>query len=156
MYAAIIKFPLKGIMVGIVAGDERLSAIDLIEGRRRERPARRGTCAWRAVEQLQAYFADPSQPFDVPLAPGGTAFQKKVWRALSTIAPGKTLTYGALAARLGSGPRAIGQACRRNPVPVIVPCHRVVGVRGQGGYCGMTNAAGADIKNWLLEHERNG
>jgi len=155
MYAAIIKFPLKGIMVGIVAEGERLEAIDLIDGVCRERHARRGTCAWSTAEQLDAYFSDPSQRFDIPLAPCATAFQKKVRKALSAIAPGRTLTYGTLAARLGSGARAVGQACRRNPVPLVVPCHRVVGVHGQGGYCGMTNAAGADIKNWLLEHERS-
>ncbi|MBR4869331.1 MAG: methylated-DNA--[Oscillospiraceae bacterium] len=84
------------------------------------------------------------------LAPHGSAFQQKVWRELQKIPYGKTVTYGELAARLGSSPRAVGGAVGRNPISVMVPCHRVVGAKGAlTGYAG-----GTDKKTWLLEHEK--
>ncbi len=83
----------------------------------------------------------------------GTPFQRRVWRALQDIPPGQTRSYGELAARLGSGARAVGNACRRNPVPLIVPCHRVVGAHGPGGFSGQTGGAALQRKLWLLAHE---
>ncbi|MET7639959.1 methylated-DNA--[protein]-cysteine S-methyltransferase [Streptomyces sp. NPDC005438] len=86
----------------------------------------------RARDQLEEYFAGRLRRFDLPLAPRGTAFQRSVWRALTTIPYGATTTYGALAARLGrpSASRAVGMANGRNPISVVVPCHRVVGSNG--------------------------
>jgi methylated-DNA-[protein]-cysteine S-methyltransferase len=107
-----------------------------------------------ACTQLQAYLADPLFSFDLPLALHGTVFQSRVWQALRQIASGSTQSYGELAKRLHSAPRAVGQACGANPIPVIIPCHRVLARHGLGGFM---NSAGGDplaIKRWLLQHER--
>lgn len=107
----------------------------------------------RVVDQLNGYFDDPGSTFSLPLNLRGTAFQRRVWHALMTIPPGDTRTYGALAKSLGTSARAVGGACRANPVPIIVPCHRVVAARGLGGYAGHTDGTLLAIKDWLLEHE---
>ncbi len=116
--------------------------------------APQGVLAARVCEQLRAYLADPQTVFDLPLVPRGTAHQLKVWRALQEIPCGETRTYGALASALGSAPRAVGQACGANPLPIVVPCHRVLGKSGLGGF--MHHAAGEplQIKQWLLAHEQ--
>jgi len=105
----------------------------------------------KAADQLEAYFDGELTQFDVPLDPHGTAFQKKLWRALETIPYGKTLTYGELASRIDSAPRAIGGACGRNPIPILIPCHRVLAAGGKmGGYSGHE---GTDTKEFLLRLE---
>lgn len=111
-----------------------------------------GPLARRVIERLQRYFEDPSQPFDLPLSPAGTPFQLRVWQALLRIPAGDVVTYGDLARRLGVAPRAVGQACARNPIPIVIPCHRVVARKGPGGFMGRPEAH--PIKLWLLEHER--
>ncbi len=107
---------------------------------------------FRAVcEQLQAYFAGDLREFEIPLAPHGTDFQKKVWRELGRIPFGDTISYGELARRIGrpTASRAVGAANGQNPISIIVPCHRVIGANGTlTGYGG-----GLDRKKWLLEHE---
>jgi methylated-DNA-[protein]-cysteine S-methyltransferase len=105
----------------------------------------------RAAAQLKEYFAGQRETFDLPLAPSGTDFQTKVWRAMQKIPFGQTRTYGQLAAMVGnpSAARAIGAACGRNPLPIVIPCHRVVGSNGNlTGFGG-----GLEMKQWLLEHE---
>jgi len=105
----------------------------------------------RACEQLAQYFTKARTAFDLPLDPPGTAFQRQVWDLLRTIPYGATTSYGALARRLGDprATRAVGAANGRNPIPIIVPCHRVIGARGElTGFGG-----GLDRKRWLLEHE---
>jgi len=106
----------------------------------------------RTRRQLEEYFAGKRTRFEVPLdAGGGTAFERRVWDALRAIPYGTTLSYGELARRLGDprATRAVGAANGRNPIPIIVPCHRVVGARGElTGFGG-----GIDRKRWLLEHE---
>ncbi|MGB5306096.1 MAG: methylated-DNA--[protein]-cysteine S-methyltransferase [Gammaproteobacteria bacterium] len=109
--------------------------------------------ARRVYKELQTYFSSPVARFSQPLTLDGTPFQQRVWQALKRIPPGKTLTYGELAARLGSGARAVGNACRHNPVSIIVPCHRVVGAAGIGGYSGQTRGREIHRKQWLLAHE---
>lgn len=105
----------------------------------------------RARDQLEAYFDGRLKAFDLPLAPHGTAFQRKVWAALARIPFGEVRTYGDLAADLGTAPRALGGACGRNPIPVIVPCHRVLAAdRSLGGYSGMD---GVETKRFLLKLE---
>jgi len=104
-----------------------------------------------ARRQLDAYFDDPATVFDLPLAPAGTAFQRRVWEAMRAIPPGRTARYGALAAALGSSARAVGGACAGNPIPIIIPCHRVVGALSLGGYSG---GEGEDTKRFLLAHEQ--
>lgn len=105
-----------------------------------------------AVAQLQAYFDGAQARFDLPLAPAGTVFQRRVWDALRAIPLGETRTYGDVARALGSSPRAIGQANGANPIPLLIPCHRVLASGGVlGGYSG---GDGPPTKLWLLEHER--
>ena len=104
-----------------------------------------------AVRQLQAYFAGTLQRFDLPLSPAGSPFQQSVWREMSRIPFGRTMSYGALAGRIGGIARAVGTACGENPIPVIIPCHRV-GAAGKalGGFSG---GEGAATKRLLLAHE---
>lgn len=107
----------------------------------------------RARAQLQAYFRDATTVFDLPLRLQGTPFQQAVWRALQTVPAGQTLSYAGLAQRLGlsaTHARAVGAAVGRNPLLIVVPCHRIVGQRGAlTGY-----AAGLPRKQALLDHER--
>ncbi|MGE0432979.1 MAG: methylated-DNA--[protein]-cysteine S-methyltransferase [Planctomycetota bacterium] len=108
----------------------------------------------RAATQLGEYFAGTRDRFDLPLEPVGTPFQRRVWHALTGIAHGRTTTYAALARELGmlNSARAVGAANARNPVSIVVPCHRVIGANGAlTGYAG-----GLDAKRWLLDHERGG
>jgi len=90
----------------------------------------------RTRDQLFAYFDGQLTTFDLPLAPPGTPFQRRVWAALQRIPYGQTRSYGALAAELGSAARAVGQANAANPIPIVIPCHRVVASSGIGGYSG--------------------
>jgi len=95
-------------------------------------------------------------PPDLPLAPVGTPFQRRVWAALQAIPPGETRTYGALAAALDSHPRAVAAACRANPWVLLVPCHRAVSAHGPGGFMGATEGWPLALKRRLLEHEGGG
>ncbi|TAN62015.1 MAG: methylated-DNA--[protein]-cysteine S-methyltransferase [Magnetospirillum sp.] len=105
----------------------------------------------RARDQLEEYFDGKRRMFDLPLAPHGTAFQRRVWAELEKIPFGATLTYGELAGRLGTAPRPLGGACGRNPIPVIIPCHRVLAANGGlGGYSGID---GIETKEFLLRLE---
>lgn len=121
---------------------------------------RRITADWRhsekrlapVLEQFAAYFAGELLNFDLPLSPHGSDFQRAVWDLLVTIPYGETTSYGAIARRLGrpDSSRAVGAANGSNPLPIIVPCHRVIGSNGQlTGFGG-----GLPTKRWLLEHER--
>ncbi len=103
------------------------------------------------IRWLDAYFAGNPIPVDFPLSPAGTDFQRRVWDILLTIPYGETTTYGAIAKQLGApmSAQAVGQAVGKNPIAIIIPCHRVVGARGQlTGY-----AWGIERKQWLLRHE---
>jgi methylated-DNA-[protein]-cysteine S-methyltransferase len=112
-----------------------------------------GSLDKHVCEILQHWFSGGVWPQGIHLNLAGTEFQKKVWRALLQIPVGETRTYGDLAKQLGSAPRAIGGACRRNPVPLLVPCHRVVAANGDGGFAGHTDGFWMDAKRWLLAHE---
>ncbi len=106
----------------------------------------------QAATELDEYFAGSRQTFDVPLAPHGSEFQLAAWLALRTIPYGETVSYGEQARRLGDArkARAVGAANGRNPLPIVVPCHRVVGANGHlTGFGG-----GIECKAWLLDHER--
>lgn len=141
----------------LVAGDaERLHMIGFPSESWAERPPghwRRDDARFAdAYGQLEAYFAGQRTRFDLPLRIAGTAFQNTVWRALCDIPFGETISYGALAARIGkpTASRAVGGANGANPLPIVVPCHRVIGsdksLTGFGG--------GIEIKKFLLDHER--
>ena len=106
-----------------------------------------------ATEWLNRYFdGENPNPNELPLSPSGSPFQLRVWEALLGIPYGETVSYGALAQLLGTSPRSIGNAVGRNPIGIIIPCHRVVGANGQlTGFAG-----GIERKIWLLEHEKRG
>ena len=140
----------------LLAGDEEgLRRISFQDGFHPLEPAR----DWRRTEepfrdtlaQLEAYFAGELRKFDLALAPEGTPFQRNVWSALSEIPYGGTVSYGELARRLGkaTSPRAVGAANGRNPIPIVIPCHRVIGADGSlTGFGG-----GLAIKRRLLDLE---
>ena len=114
-------------------------------------PERRTPLLCRAEKELQESFRGERRIFDLPLAPAGTPFQQRVWQELCRIPYGRTSSYGEIARRIGlpKGPRAIGQANHRNPIPILIPCHRVIAAHGAlGGYGG-----GLDIKIRLLKLE---
>ena len=104
-----------------------------------------------AARQLDRYFAHKLKKFDLPLAARGTDFQKRVWAMMRDIPYGETATYGGMAMALGSGPRPVGMACGRNPIPIIVPCHRVLGSGGKEG--GFSGGRGLPTKRQLLALE---
>lgn len=129
-----------------------LTGITFVESR--DAPARPNAVTERARQQLADYFAGERRDFDLPLAPGGTDFQRRVWEALTTIPYGQTRNYADLAEQLHcrGGQRAVGAANGRNPLPIVVPCHRVIGSDGRlTGYSG-----GIHRKQWLLAHEGSG
>lgn len=150
-YDAVIATPIGRVGVRLRTG--RVVDIGFLSGRARLRssqdPAVRAVCA-----ELERYFADPAYRPRVPLALEGTPFQRRVWRLLQRIPSGHTASYGKLARRLGSSPRAVGGACRANPVPIVVPCHRVVSSTGLGGFMGRRAGPAMRIKERLLAHER--
>lgn len=108
-----------------------------------------------AARQLEAYFADGKFRFDLPLAPAGSDFQRAVWDFMLAIPAGQTRTYGEAAAAIGGSARtdarAVGGACGANPIPVIIPCHRILAAGGEAG--GYSGKGGLDTKRWLLKHE---
>ena len=104
----------------------------------------------RGLDQLEAYFAGELAGFDLPLAPKGTPFQQDVYAQMLAIPKGETKTYGEIAKALDVAAQPVGQACGSNPIPVIIPCHRVVGSDGLGGFSGM---GGVEMKVKLLQHE---
>ena len=106
----------------------------------------------RARDQLDAYFDGALTRFDLPLAPNGTEYRRRVWRALCDIPFGETRSYLDIARAAGGSARSVGQANGSNPIPIIIPCHRVVATTHLGGYSG---AGGLDTKRWLLAHERS-
>lgn len=150
-YQAIVRAP--GFCLGLRCGDDEITGIDFIEPR--DELAPKSPLAREAVRQLRAWLTDPRFEFSLPLAPAGTAFQRKVWAGISAIPAGRTRTYGELARDVKSGPRAVGNACGANPYPVVVPCHRVVAAdHGLGGFARHRGGFLLEVKRWLLAHER--
>ncbi|GGA90668.1 methylated-DNA--protein-cysteine methyltransferase [Neiella marina] len=110
--------------------------------------------ALQAQAQLDAYVADANFQFDLPLRPVGTEFQCRVWHHLQQIPVGEVQSYGDVAGLLGSAARAVGGACRRNPIPLFIPCHRIVAKQSIGGFSGHTSGQQIDLKTALLQHEK--
>jgi len=108
----------------------------------------------QVVKELCGYFENPNFKFSVPIQLNSTPFQQKVWQALQEIPSGETRTYGELAKLLNTSARAIGNACRANPIPIIIPCHRVVSKTGLGGYSGKTVGDLLYKKCYLLALEK--
>jgi methylated-DNA-[protein]-cysteine S-methyltransferase len=111
--------------------------------------------AHTVCKQLAAYFVDADFKFNLPLKINGTAHQRKVWQTMCDIPRGQTRQYGELARELASSPRAVGQACGANPVPIVIPCHRVVSKAGMGGFAHHSEGYELGIKRWLLTHEQH-
>jgi len=107
----------------------------------------------RVTQQLEEYFKAQRQYFDIPIDLSTTPYRKQVLQALLAIPYGQTSSYGQLAEALNSHPRAVGGACRNNPVPILIPCHRVVSKSGIGGFAGNTSGHLIDSKRWLLNLE---
>lgn len=130
--------------------EEQLIAVNLV-------PEQADSDAAPYIERIQReferYFSDPSHQFKLDWAPAPTAFQSKLRDLLLSIPLGDTLTYGDAAKALKTSPRAIGNACRANPLPIVVPCHRIVSKDGLGGYAGERAGDMLDRKRWLLRHE---
>jgi methylated-DNA-[protein]-cysteine S-methyltransferase len=141
--------------LGITATDTHVTGIRYLAPTVRAKAPRRDTLAFLACVQIQAYLDNPSYRFDLPLRFTATHHRLAVWEAMQRIPAGKTRTYGGLAKELGSSARAVGGACGANPIPLVVPCHRVIAAGGDiGGFMG-ERAEGFErsIKRWLLEHE---
>ena len=140
--------------LGITTSGTHLTGIRFLAPTVPAKMPRRDTLAHLACVQLNAYLDDPAFEFDIPLRLAGTRHRLQVWEAMQRIRAGATRTYGEVARELSSSARAVGGACGANPIPVIVPCHRIVASNGLGGFMG---AAGEgferSIKRWLLEHE---
>ena len=130
----------------VSAEDEHIVALDWGWGRDQEETP----VLVRARAQLDDYFDGKLKTFDLPLRPDGSAFHQAVWKIMTEIPYGQVLTYGAISDRLKASARSVGTACGRNPIPVIIPCHRVIGAAGLGGYSG---DGGVDTKVVLLRHE---
>jgi methylated-DNA-[protein]-cysteine S-methyltransferase len=155
-YTAILPAPFA--RLGVMASESAIQRIDflLLDGKTFLPSA---TCSSVALlaELLENYWQDAGTSFArLPCQMDGTPYQHRVWQALTRIPCGQTLHYGALAMQLGSGARAIGQACGANPLPVVVPCHRVVAKQGKGGFMHCRDGAALDYKTWLLQHEASG
>ena len=148
-YKAYYKSPLGPIE--IVGCSDSILSLNFVEEMQAE-DGKQPFCAKECLKQLEEYFHGRRQNFFLKLAPKGTDFQKRVWSALPKIPYGTTTTYGELAVDLGDPKliRAVGNANARNPLPIIIPCHRVIGQKGQlVGYAG-----GLWRKKWLLRHEQ--
>ncbi len=109
--------------------------------------------AREVVRQIERYLVEPDYVFDLPLEIDGSEFRKRVWKVMCEIPAGKTMTYGEVAERIGSAPRAVGGACGDNQIPLIIPCHRIVARNGIGGFMHTTGDIELGIKRWLLAHE---
>lgn len=140
-----IRITVEGAAVTALTWGEGLEAVPT--GNAREQAVLDEACT-----QLRAYFAGARRRFDLPLAPAGTAFQKRVWNGLLEIPYGEERTYGQLAERIGSVARAVGGACGANPIAIVIPCHRVLG--GGGRLVGFSASGGLSDKRLLLDFER--
>jgi methylated-DNA-[protein]-cysteine S-methyltransferase len=139
-------------LLGIRVEDEELAEIVFL-ARDGEALSPRHRLAERVCAQVERYVDDPDFRFDLPLARSGTPFQRRVWSRIAAIGPGRTRSYGELARELGSAPRAVGQACGANPLPLVVPCHRVLAASGIGGFAHRRAGFQLEAKRWLLAHE---
>lgn len=148
--SAVVRAPFGA--VGIATADAFITEIVFLPpGTPMRTPA--NPLAERAFRQIEHYLADPDAPFSLPLQSCGSAFRRRVWQAIAAIPRGETRRYGELARAVGSAARAVGQACGDNPFPLVIPCHRVIGADGPGGFAHDRGGYLLDIKRWLLAHE---
>lgn len=150
-YDAILPAPM--CPLGACFSGDTLTRLDFLPAAA-EFSARKDARADHLARELDAYWEDPAHSFEMDVAPQGTQFQLRVWHALTQIPAGQPTTYGALAKQLGTAARAVGQACGANPLPILIPCHRVVAASGLGGFMHASSGAPLNVKTWLLAHER--
>ena len=153
IYEAVMSTPIKAVKLGINTAGDKLCNIDFISSRFYDHLPHNGFI-YEVISQLTSYFRNPRYTFSLPLALQGTQFQTSVWRVLQKIPTGNVWSYGEVADYLGTAPRAVGGACRSNPVSIVIPCHRVVAYNGLGGFSGETQGQKISIKQWLLTHEQ--
>ncbi len=146
------RHPTPFAVLGIRATHDKLTGIDYLpRGAATLDPLT--PLAERACRQIERYLADPEFRFTLPFDYRGTEFQCRVWREIKSIKPGKTNTYKEIAQRLKSAPRPVGGACGANHIPILIPCHRVLGSNGIGGFMHARSGYPLEIKRWLLRHE---
>lgn len=152
LFAAIVAAPFGAI--GIRTEGERVRELVYLQPRFEEKSPE-DAVAELAARQVEHYLRDSGFRFDLPLFEAGSAFQKRVWGAVSAIPRGSVRTYGRIATDIGSAPRAVGQACGANRFPLVIPCHRVTAAGGLGGFSNNDDENGFHlaVKRWLLRHE---
>ena len=139
-------------VLGIRTAGDRLAGIEYLpRGAATLAPLTR--LAEQVCRQIERYLDDPDFRFDLPFDYRGTEFQCRVWRAIHDIPSGRTLSYVDIARRLRTAPRPVGGACGANRIPLVIPCHRVVGSGGIGGFMHARGGFPLDVKRWLLKHE---
>ncbi|MGD9592084.1 MAG: methylated-DNA--[protein]-cysteine S-methyltransferase [Candidatus Berkiella sp.] len=155
MFDLILETPIGNL--GIACEGEKLKTIRYLEQKIVPLPNTKQSMSLRKIaKELDAFFVHPTCLKNIAIFLSGTPFQKKVWQALRQIPLGQTCTYGELALKLNTSARAVGMACRANPIALVVPCHRVVAANDIGGFCGQTKGNKIAIKQWLLAHEKAG
>jgi len=147
-YEAVVEAPFGA--VGIQIHGVQV-AIDLLPKKQASKQSQHKIAA-QVANQVEAYFANAFNDFNFPVVYKGTPFQRRVWQALSAIPKGHVLTYSEIAQQIGSGPRAVANACGANHLPLVIPCHRVVAKDGLGGFMNGADG-GLKVKKWLLKHE---
>jgi methylated-DNA-[protein]-cysteine S-methyltransferase len=152
-YQAVIESPLPGHpCIGIRVAQGSLTAVELLGPSCHPCLSKEEGVAEVAAWFRHYFSRTPHMP-PPPLKPQGTPFQQRVWQRLLQIPSGAVVRYGELAQELGSSARAVAGACRANPIPLIIPCHRVIAATGPGGYMGQSGGEALAIKRWLLQHE---
>lgn len=157
MFSTLLFTPIG--MLGIQCHEDKLVRIQYLSGNILPHP---NFCNYdslpsrlkKTVFELIDYFECPQDLLHLPYSLHGTLFQRRVWRALARIPLGEVRTYGQLAKKLNTSARAVGVACRTNPLPIVIPCHRIVAAREVGGYCGALHGDKVVAKQWLLAHEQ--
>lgn len=153
MYQAVVNTPI--VPLALFASERYLLRIEFLSDNVTSLPKLCHPPILReAIEWLVHYFVFQFEQDKVSLKAEGTPFQKKVWRKIQKIPMGETRSYGEIAKSLQTSPRAVGMACRMNPLPIIVPCHRVVAQNGLGGFSGKKSGILLEVKRWLLAHEK--
>lgn len=151
-YAAIIDSPIGKIGIQLSPDFANISNVDFLD-KKQSLQSPTHSLAKKAVAELEHYFNYPHTQFSVPLQAVGTQLQQQIWQAMQKIPVGKTLTYSDLATKLNTSPRVVGNACRANPIPLFIPCHRILGKSNLGGFSGAITGEPMIRKIWLLQHE---
>lgn len=149
-YTAVIAAPFAHL--GVMVHENAVQLIDFLP---LEYPllASENAAVVQLSQALERYWRDATMQFHLPLSYQGSQHQLLVWQVMLAIPVGQTRSYGDIARQIGSSPRAVGQACGANPLPILIPCHRVVGKTSRGGFMHRQDSAALSYKGWLLQHE---